>query len=688
VAAGQRFLVFQSGIQAGRTSREALANGSAIYVTTGSRLPDGADAVVGIEDVAVDEDDMTVTIRADLVLARGAYVRSTGSDIAEGQLVLQRGHIIDSGAIGILIALGIVTGRVACVPKVAVLSTGDELVSGASSAEAGLSGAQVFDCNRPMLLTAVNEAGAAGFDAGILPDAATGTLELLRDIINSDCDVIITSGGVSRGVADYVKPSLEKLGKLHFGEVHLKPGKPTVFATAVAESGRTRLIFGLPGNPVSAYATFNVLVRPALRALLGCKDLEYPKVAVRTTVDITPDSVRPEYVRGILSADANTGGFWAEPTTKQQRSANIASVAHANCLILVPPGARVLARGSHLSALQLGPPRAGKPASTDVEEGGGATSPLGLTLSQQQAAEASSFRRLVAWLQDRTDVQNIDLMDLAGFCRNCLAKWLKTGADEALRDAGNPTAIVSIEAAKEAVYGMPYGEWKMKHQTPLKKGQVDPHSHAKAGGAGGIADTAAAGPRPCAGHVMDAMVAAVAPPPVLSVAIGILTVSDRASAGIYQDTSGPAVCKTLRELRLDGGGSSGSGQLAWNISRLETAIVPDELEAIQACITDWCDTQALNLIVTTGGTGFAPRDVTPEAVTPLLTKQAPGMAHQMWSEGKQHTPLALLSRAVCGVRNRTVVVCVPGSQDAAVQAVNAVGFCLPRAVALARGDKV
>lgn len=677
----RRELIHQGSVRAGQDDRPTLDDGpAALYVTTGSRLPVGADAVVGIEQVVVDKARQTVSINDNVRVVPGAYVRTPGSDIAQGQRVLAQGSTIDSGAIGILHALGISHVLVARVPTVAVFSTGDELLAATSSDAAGSLGqTQVFDANGPMLIAAVAEAGGTSANGGVLPDTAEGTKAgLVRAVNANEYDIVVTTGGVSRGVADHVKPSLESMGQLLFGELHLKPGKPTAFATIKAEGGRTKLVFGLPGNPVSAYATFHLLVRPAIRALLGCAQEEYPRVSVITTEDISPDAVRPEYRRVTLYSEPGSRTMWAEPTTRQQRSANIASVAAANGLLLVPPGTSTLPKGSRLNAVQLGLPCSGRPASVGALPD--ARNTLGLTAAQQQAAEASSFRKLIAWLQDRTDVQNIDIMNLAGFCRNCFSKWLKVGAEDALREAGESPSTVSVDAAKEVVYGMPYGEWKKKYQTPLKPGQLDPHAKARGGPTAGSAAPTA---RPCAGHVLDAAKAAStkAPAPAMQLSIGVLTVSDRAHSKVYQDTSGPAVRAALQHLCVD-------DRPAWTVARWETAIVPDEIDAIQARLTDWCDTQALDLVVTTGGTGFAPRDVTPEAVAPLLTKQAPGLTHRMWSEGQKHTPLAVLSRAVCGVRGSTVVVCVPGSQEAAVQAVSSVSFALPRAVGLARGDKV
>jgi len=154
--------------------------------------------------------------------------------------------------------------------------------------------------------------------------------------------------------------------------------------------------------------------------------------------------------------------------------------------------------------------------------------------------------------------------------------------------------------------------------------------------------------------------------------VGILTVSDRAAQGIYPDESGAVLRQRIVE------------QLGWTVARY--AVVPDEVEAIRRTLRAWCDEEGLDLILTTGGTGLGPRDLTPEATRPLLEREAPGIAEALRAHGLQRTPFAMLSRGVAGVRGRTLIINLPGSPRAVGEAMDLLGQVLPHALAMVRGE--
>ncbi|MCS6964164.1 MogA/MoaB family molybdenum cofactor biosynthesis protein [Thermoflexus sp.] len=157
-----------------------------------------------------------------------------------------------------------------------------------------------------------------------------------------------------------------------------------------------------------------------------------------------------------------------------------------------------------------------------------------------------------------------------------------------------------------------------------------------------------------------------------TVRVGILTISDRAAHGIYPDESGAILRKRMVE------------EMGWTVAQY--AVVPDEIEAIQRTLRAWCDEEGLDLILTTGGTGLGPRDLTPEATRPLLEREAPGIAEALRFHSLQHTPFAMLSRGIAGVRRRTLIINLPGSPRAVQEAMDLLGRVLPHAIAMLRGE--
>jgi molybdenum cofactor synthesis domain-containing protein len=324
---------------AGRVVEIDVDLGTAVWITTGAPMPRGATAVVPVE--ATEVADEHVIIHEEPVRA-GANIRRVGADLAEGSVVLTSGSTIGPAEIGLLAGLGFDPVTVVRRPRVSILSTGDELVEPNQRPGPG----QIRDSNRFSLIAATREAGADVIWAGHGPDEMDPLRALLLARIAAS-DVVITSGGVSMGDLDLIKPLLGELAEVHFRRVFMKPGKPFNFATV----GET-LIFSLPGNPVSAIVGFEMFLRPALRTMLGAKEVDRPRVPVQLEHAVWP-SDRIEMQRGIVRVDRK--GRLLARTTGAQASSRLASLVGANALIAVPPGRDEVPAGMTLDAMLIGP---------------------------------------------------------------------------------------------------------------------------------------------------------------------------------------------------------------------------------------------------------------------------------------------------------------------------------------------
>jgi molybdopterin molybdotransferase len=259
-------------ITAGRPLDETVVPGTAIRIMTGAPLPPGADAVI-MQELTREDDGHVILDRA---ARRGESITPRGQVIAVGLVVLAPGGAVGAAVLGLLATLGIGEVEVYRRPRVAVLSTGDELVEADQPAPYGL----IRDSNRPSLLAAVREAGGEPYSLGIARDDEEVQRRLVRQGLDK-ADVLVTSGGVSVGTRDLIKPLLEEIGTVYFGSVALKPGKPLTFAKIGEKTA-----FGLPGNPVSSLVSMEVFVRPALRKLQGFARLQRPTVEVTLGHDV------------------------------------------------------------------------------------------------------------------------------------------------------------------------------------------------------------------------------------------------------------------------------------------------------------------------------------------------------------------------------------------------------------------
>lgn len=305
-------------IAAGRMPTRRLVVGEAARIFTGAPLPEGADAVVPQEDVDAAGDRVALRGR----VAPGAYVRVAGEDVRVGDRVLEIGHVLGAAEVGLLATLGRTLARVYRRPRVAILSTGDEIADLGATPRAG----QIPNTNTYSLWAQVLEAGGAPLSLGVAPDRLDAIEERVRRA--ADADVIVSSAGVSVGDHDHVRDALERAGaRLHLWQVSMRPGKPITFGSL----GR-RPIFGLPGNPVSAMVTFELFVRPALLTLAGRRRVTRARLVCRALERIDNPGSRRGYLRVTLSQ--LNGGFGAR-LTGEQGSAILRSMVLADGLAVV-----------------------------------------------------------------------------------------------------------------------------------------------------------------------------------------------------------------------------------------------------------------------------------------------------------------------------------------------------------------
>jgi molybdopterin molybdotransferase len=330
---------------AGRPFAGTVEPGTAARILTGGALPDGADCVVMFEDVRLDGEVVIVPAG----VREGSNFHRIGADVRSGERVLPAGEQLDAAEIGLAAALGFARLSVRRRPRIALMSTGDELVEVGEKPGPG----QIVDSNRWALLAALREAGAEVTLLGIAPDQPEALRRLVVEALAS-ADALVTSGGVSVGNHDLVKPLLESLGTVHVGRVKLKPGKPFTFATiSASDGGREKVAFGLPGFPVSSLVTFEVFVRPALRKMQGFARIQRPTLPVRLAYDARATADRTEYQRVTLR---RTGPELVAETTGSQSSSRLMSLAGANALVRVPPEEHGIKAGTVVEAIILSLP--------------------------------------------------------------------------------------------------------------------------------------------------------------------------------------------------------------------------------------------------------------------------------------------------------------------------------------------
>lgn len=550
-------------------SNIVLTPGTVAYITTGGPVPNGADAVVQVEDTEqLEGNDGAKKVRILKGVSKGYDIRPVGFDIAQGEVVLNAGDVLNPAEIGLLATIGVVIVKVYPRPLVAVLSTGDELVD---SRVRSLGRGQIRDSNRAMLLAAASQHHCSVLDLGIAKDRKDDLERLFEKALAAGAHILVTSGGVSMGDRDLVKPLLHERGKVYFGKVLMKPGKPLTFATIDHPDGHSKqsqdlLVFGLPGNPVSGIVCFNLVVVPAIRKLSGWKVPNLCRVSAKVSESLKLDPQRPEYHRVMVQWDESSkqgSPCFVARSTGKQISSRLLSMRSANALLELPQGHGSILPGSVISALLIG------------------------------------------------DIQNTQMETFP---------YAEPGKGSG--QLGIDQSHVMVEASREQ-----------------------------------------------SNTVFDAN--------VMQIRVGILTVSDTVASGKGVDRSGPRAIEVIKRFSEKLGGAD----------VFATAVVHDDIHEIQQMITKWSDQDQVHLIVTTGGTGFTPRDITPEATKPLLHKEAPSLVQVMLLESLKVTPTAVLSRAVAGIRNSSLIINMPGNPNAVAECLEALMPSLPHALKQLKGDK-
>lgn len=558
--------------RAGNDAKDVVVtSGNVAYITTGGPVPKGADSVVQVEDTEQIEEGPGGGKRVRILkkASKGQDIRPVGYDIAQGEIVLAKGERLGPVEIGILATIGKVTVKVYPRPLVAVFSTGDELLD--IHAES-LGDGKIRDSNRAMILAAAVQQHCNVLDLGIAKDEKGDLERLFNRAIVSGANMLLSSGGVSMGDKDLVKPLLKEKGRVYFDKVLMKPGKPLTFATIDCPSteptqDRQMLAFGLPGNPASCMVCFSLFAVPAIRLLAGWVNPSLVRLhaIVQQTLKLDPE--RPEYHRAVIHWDENNASgypcFLARSTGKQM-SSRLLSMRSANAVLELPQGHGLIHPGTSVPALLIG---------------------------------------------DICSVTPDSDMELQ---------------EELLTRKGN----------------------KQKKQSFLE-GQTD-KNQSTAGG-----------------DIVPGM------------KVAILTVSDTVASGQGPDRSGPRAVQMIKHYSKRLGGAT----------VFDTAVVHDEIIEIQQVLKKWSDQDKVQLILTTGGTGFAPRDVTPEATKPLLHKEAPGLVQVMLLESLKVTPTAMLSRATAGIRGSTLIINMPGNPNAVAECLEALMPAVPHALNQLQGNK-
>ena len=334
-------------VGAGSVAHQPVTAATAIGIMTGAPLPDGADAVVRVEDTSAAGDDVAIRVAP----SPGSNVRHAGEDLRAGAIALRAGRLLRAADIGLAASLGRAVLRVARRPRVAILATGDELVDVGMPLGPG----QIVNSNAYTLAAAVEEAGGEPLFAGIVRDRPADIRAAFAEAIGAD--LVLSTGGVSVGSFDYVRSILADLGyQERFWRVAQKPGKPLTFGWC----GSTP-VFGLPGNPVSSLVCFYLYAVPALRAMLGLERVHLPHALATLDEDLKTADGLTEFVRGVLAGSLDD---LRVRSTGTQSSGALHSLSSGEALIVGPADTRLLTAGSRVRVVLL------------AADGGAATPPF------------------------------------------------------------------------------------------------------------------------------------------------------------------------------------------------------------------------------------------------------------------------------------------------------------------------
>lgn len=329
---GPADLLVVEDVPAGHVARQPVVAGTAIKIMTGAPIPAGADTVVKVEDTSRHGEYVRIEVPAPL----GTALRPAGGDMRAGAVVFEAGTVLGPAHLGVLASIGLARPGVRRRPTVTVLSTGDELESPTTGM---LSPGKIRDSNRPLLLGLLAELGANVDDRGIVPDDAA----LLRSTLIESAagsDAILTSGGVSMGDYDLVKQVLGELGNVSLWKVAMQPAKPFAFGHIDGTP-----LFGLPGNPVSAFVAFEQFVRPALLTMMGIRRIFRVRLRAQLTETVDTDPEKTVFLRMKLHKDGDT---WMASSAGGQSSNVLTAMADADCFGVVERGVGRLERGQSI----------------------------------------------------------------------------------------------------------------------------------------------------------------------------------------------------------------------------------------------------------------------------------------------------------------------------------------------------
>ena len=340
-AGSPRNLRVVADIPAGSHPTISLAPDEAARIMTGASIPEGADAVIPVEDTNFDNRDAGTSAPNEVQVFKsaksGANIRPRGMDLRAGEVVLNKGRILKPQDLGLLAMLGFANVLVYRKPRIALFSSGDELLP----VDAPLEEGKIRDSNSYALAALIEEAGAEVIRLGVAKDDPDSVKAMLEKAVELKVDLILSSAGVSVGAFDFVKQVIESNGKMDFWRVNMRPGKPLAFGEYKQVS-----FIGLPGNPVSSFVGFEVFVRPTLQRLRGSLNGGRPTVRVRCEEQIDSDG-RESYLRAQVHEEE--GNFIAR-LTGHQGSGNLHSLVQANALLIIPAGVKCVPAGQEVNA--------------------------------------------------------------------------------------------------------------------------------------------------------------------------------------------------------------------------------------------------------------------------------------------------------------------------------------------------
>ncbi len=330
-------------IPAGFSLKLILKSGQAARIMTGAQMPQGANAVIPVEDTNVNhltDSNLPKSISFEKKINAGDYIRPKGTDIKIGEVVLQSGRLLKPQDVGLLATLGIANVEVYKKPKVALLSSGDELLD----VNAPLEDGKIRDSNSYTLASLLENANVEVLRLGVAKDSKEAVTNLFEQAVEQKADLILSSAGVSVGAYDFVKEVIESNGEMDFWKVNMRPGKPLAF-------GKYKKInfIGLPGNPVSAFVGFEVFVRPVLERMKGSMDGNRQTVKVRSEKEIESDG-RESYLRAKIYEE---NGVKIATLTGHQGSGNLLSLVQADALLIIRAGVKCVPAGSEVEAILL-----------------------------------------------------------------------------------------------------------------------------------------------------------------------------------------------------------------------------------------------------------------------------------------------------------------------------------------------